>query len=107
MSQAKRYRSGPLLSLHSVAEDLYGVGLIDRTMMRDFDLVCLTAVEPLGPEAIKQIRAKAPMSQTTFALALNLTTLLVSKREGGEVRPSSLSLKLLALVNSKGVEAIL
>jgi len=107
MTQTRRCRSDPLRSLHSVAEDLYDVGVIDKTTMRDFDLACLTPVEALGPEAIKQIREKAHMSQATFALALNVTTVLVSKWERGEVRPSGPSLKLLALANSKGVEAIL
>ena len=107
MTQTKRYRSDALRSLHSVVEDLYGVGVIDKTTMRDFDLACLTPVEVFKPEAIKQIRGKAHMSQATFALALNVTTVLVSKWERGEVRPSGPSLKLLALVNSKGVEAIL
>ncbi len=107
MTQTKRFRSDALRSLHSVVEDLHGVGVIDKTTMRDFDLACLTPVEVFKPEAIKQIRGKAHMSQATFALALNVTTVLVSKWERGEVRPSGPSLKLLALANSKGVKAIL
>ena len=47
------------------------------------------------------------MSQATFALALNVTKMLVSKWERGEVRPSGPSLKLLALADSKGIDAIL
>lgn len=107
MTQTKRYRSDALQSLHSVVEDLYGVGAIDKTTKRDFDLACLTPVEVFKPEAIKQIREKAHMSQATFALALNVTKVLVSKWERGEVRPSGPSLKLLALTKSRGVEAIL
>ena len=75
--------------------------------MRDFDLGCLTPVEKFTPEAIKQIREKAHMSQATFALALNVPKMLVSKWERGEVRPSGSSLKLLALANSKGIDVIL
>ena len=107
MTQTKRYRSDALRSLHLVAEDLHDVGVIDKATMRDFDLSCLTLVEPLQPEAIKQIREKAHMSQATFALALNVTKVLVSKWERGEVRPSGPSLKLLALADKKGIEAIL
>jgi putative transcriptional regulator len=47
------------------------------------------------------------MSQATFALALNVSKILVSKWERGETRPSSPSLKLLALADRKGIEAIL
>jgi putative transcriptional regulator len=103
----KSYRSDPLRSLHEIAEDLAAVGVIDKTTMRRFDLACLTPAEPLEPEAIKKIREKAHMSQATFALALNVSKILVSKWERGETRPSGPSLKLLALADRKGIEAIL
>lgn len=75
--------------------------------MRHFDLSCLTPIEALKPEAIKHIREKAHMSQATFALALNVTKVLVSKWERGEARPGGPSLKLLNLAEKKGIEAIL
>ena len=107
MTQPKRYRSPAFRSLHEVMEDLHEVGAIDKATMRDFDLSCLTPVEAFEPEAIKHIRDKAHMSQATFALALNVSRMLVSKWERGEVRPSGPSLKLLALADSKGIDAIL
>ena len=107
MTQTKRYRSNALRSLHEVAEDLHDVGVIDKATMRHFDLSCLTPVQVLKPEAIKQIREKSHMSQATFALALNVTKVLVSKWERGEVRPSGPSLKLLTLADKKGIETIL
>jgi putative transcriptional regulator len=81
---------------------------IDKATMRHFDLACLTPVtEELPPEAIKQIRGKANMSQALFARVLNVTTQLVSKWERGEKKPSGPSLKLLAIADKKGIEAIL
>jgi putative transcriptional regulator len=106
MTQPKRHRSPALRALHEAIEDLHAVGAIDKATMRDFDLHCLTPVKPLAPDAIKQIRERARMSQATFALALNVTKMLVSKWERGEVRPSGPSLKLLALVDRKGIETI-
>ncbi len=103
----KRYRSPALRSLHEAMEDLHAAGAIDKATMRDFDLSCLTPVEPLAPEAIKHIREQSHMSQATFALALNVSTVLISKWERGEVRPSGPSLKLLTLANKKGIDAIL
>lgn len=47
------------------------------------------------------------MSQATFALALNVPKMLVSKWERGEVRPKRPSLKLLAFADKKGIEPIL
>ncbi len=107
MTETKRYRSDALRSLHAVAKDLHAVGVIDKATMRRFDLSCLTHVEPLKPGAIKLIRERSHMSQATFALALNVSTVLVSKWERGEVRPSGPSLKLLALADKKGIDAIL
>lgn len=107
MTQTKRYRSEALRSLHEAAEDLYDVGVIEKATMRRFDLSCLTPAEALAPEAIKRIRENSHMSQATFALALNVSKILVSKWERGEVRPSGPSLKLLALADKKGIEAIL
>ena len=88
-------------------EDLHDVGAIDKTTMREFDVGCLTPEDTLAPEAIKNIREKASMSQATFALALNVSKMLVSKWERGEVHPSGPSLKLLALADAKGIDAIL
>lgn len=102
-----RYRSSPLRSLHLAAKDLHRVGAIDKATMRQFDVACLTPVGQLKPLAIRRIRADARMSQAIFALALNVTTSLVSQWERGEKKPSGPSLKLLALADKKGIEAIL
>jgi putative transcriptional regulator len=88
-------------------EDLHSVGAIDKATMRSFDAACLTPVEPLKPEKIRAIREAAHMSQAIFAMALNVTTSLVSQWERGEKKPSGPSLKLLSLADKKGVEAIL
>jgi putative transcriptional regulator len=106
-SGGTRHRSDALRSLHEVVKDLHAVGAIDKATMRDFDLSCLTPAEPLEPDAIKRIREQSHMSQATFALALNVSTILVSKWERGEVRPSGPSLKLLALADKKGIDSIL
>lgn len=101
------YRSSALRSLHAVAEDLHAVEAIDKATMRRFDVAYLTPVDALPPDAIRRIRESANMSQAIFALALNVTTSLVSQWERGEKRPSGPSLKLLALADRKGIEAIL
>ena len=106
-STKKTYRSDALRSAHLVAQDLHAAGAIDKATLRRFDLACLTPVEPLDPEAIRAIRETAQMSQAVFAKALNVTASLVSKWERGEKRPGGPSLKLLALANRKGIDAIL
>jgi putative transcriptional regulator len=106
-SGKKAYRSDLLRSAHLAAEDLYAIGAIDKATMREFDVECLTIVEPLDPDQIRGIRDDAHMSQAVFAMALNVTTSLVSQWERGEKKPSGPSLKLLSLARRKGIDAIL
>jgi putative transcriptional regulator len=103
----RRYRSSPLQSLHAAADDLHAVGAIEKLTMRRFELASLTPVDDLRPDDIRHIREKAHMSQALFAMALNVTTSLVSQWERGEKKPSGPSLKLLALADKKGIDAIL
>lgn len=103
----KKYRSESLRSAHKAMEAIHRVGGVDKATMRRFDLACLTPVAELEPDEIKRIREKSNMSQATFALALNVKTSVVSKWERGEKRPSGPSLKLLALADKKGIDAIL
>src|SRR4051794_32402788 len=91
------YRSEPLRSLHLAMKGLERVGAVEKATMRRFDAGCLTLVEDLAPDDIKSIRQRANMSQAIFALALNVTSSLISQWERGEKRPSGPSLKLLSL----------
>lgn len=103
----QRYKSELFEAIHSAAEDLYSIGKIDQITMRNFDVACLTPVDPMKPSTIRTLRQKAKMSQATFASALNVTPSLVSQWERGEKKPSGPSLKLLSLIKRKGIDAIL
>ena len=103
----KKYRSEVLQSVHEAVADLRSIGVIDKETMRRFDKACLTDIDQLKPTAIKRIREAAHMSQTVFALTLNVTPSLVSQWERGEKKPRGPSLKLLNLADKKGIEAIL
>ncbi len=102
----KRYGSEALAAIHETMEALREAGAIDKQTMRQFDEACLTPVRPMTPDEIKQIREREKVSQTVFANYLNVTASLVSKWERGEKRPSGASLKLLTLVEKKGLLAV-
>ena len=102
-----RFRSSIAEAMHETARGMRRVGLIDKTTMREFDLSCLTTIEELRPQDIAAIREKAGVSQAVFANVLNVTTSLVSKWERGEKHPSGSSLKLLSLIKTRGLHAIL
>ena len=95
-----------LASVYETASGLHKAGLVDKATMREFDALCLTAVEPLTPEEIRSLREREQVSQPVFAHYLNVRKDAVSKWERGEKRPNGPSLKLLNLVKAKGLRAI-
>jgi|SRR5580658_7537493 putative transcriptional regulator len=103
---AKKYHSDAMAAIHEVANDLYSVGGMDRKTMRKFDVLCLTQIQEMTPEKIRALRAREKASQAVFAAYLNVTPSLVSKWERGEKNPQGTSLKLLSLVEKKGLETI-
>ena len=75
--------------------------------MREFDLSCLTPIHDFLPEDIKALRAREHVSQPIFATYLNVSKDLVSQWERGIKKPSGTSLKLLSLIENKGLNSIL
>ena len=103
---AKRYRSDALAAVHETALGLAEAGVLAKQTMRGFDEMCLTPVEDLTPEQIRDLRVREKASQAVFARYLNVTAGLVSQWERGEKRPRGASLKLLALVAKNGLAAV-
>lgn len=86
---------------------LHGIGLIDKRRMRDFDILCNLDVEDMSPAKIKSLRKKVNVSQAVLAAVLNTSTSTVQKWEVGDKKPSGPSLKLLSLIERKGLDAVL
>jgi putative transcriptional regulator len=102
----KSYKSELLAAVHETMEAVQDVGGIDRRTMRRFDELCLTPVTPLSPDAIRALRERERVSQAVLARYLNVTTGLVSQWERGEKRPRGASLKLLTLIERRGLDAV-
>jgi len=102
----KKYRSDALAAVHETMEGLYESGAIDKQTMREFDEACLTPVRMLGPEEIRQIRQREHISQPVFARYLNVSRNLVSDWERGVKKPGGPALRLLTVIQKKGLEAI-
>ena len=103
---ARQYKSDPLAAVHETALGLTEAGVMAKRTMRAFDEMCLTPVEDMTPEEIREIRMRENASQAVFARYLNVTTGLVSQWERGAKRPRGASLKLLTLVARNGLGAI-
>ena len=103
---AQQYRSDALASIHETMEALHEVGAIDKQTMREFDDACLTPVEPLSPEAIRALREREHLSQPVFARYLNVSKNLISDWERGVKRPGGPALRLLTVIEKKGIQSI-
>ncbi len=96
-----------LETVHETAHGLHQAGVMDAKTMRDFDALCLPAVKRYTPAQIKRIRARNKASQAVFAAYLNTSPSTVQKWEQGQKNPSGSSLKLLNLVDQKGLEVLI
>jgi len=94
-------------TVHETAEGLHKAGAIKTETMREFDALCLPPVKKYSARQIKQLRLRNHMSQSVFAAYLNASKSTVQKWERDDKKPRGTSLKLLNLVDQKGIEALL
>ena len=99
-------KSRLLSEVHETACGLARIGAIDKRTLRDLDALCLSPIRELSAKQIRAIRSRTQMSQAVFAAVLNTSVSTVQKWEIGEKRPSGPSLKLLNVIERKGVKAL-
>ena len=102
----RKTKSAILEAVHETATGLHKAGVMDQVTLREFDRLCLPPVEPLEPMQIKQIRETSRVSQAVFAALLNTSLSTVQKWEIGQKRPTGTALKLLHLVQKRGLEVV-
>lgn len=92
-----------LATLHETAKGLHKAGLMNMQTMHEFDALCLPPVKEYSPTQIKRMRIRNKASQAVFAAYLNTSVSTVQKWEQGQKKPNGPSLKLLNLVDQKGL----
>ncbi|MGX7005022.1 helix-turn-helix domain-containing protein [Caballeronia sp. KNU42] len=95
-----------LKALHETAQGLHRAGTMDAVTLREFDALCLPPIKDYSAAQIKRLRQRSKASQAVFAACLNTSASTVQKWEQGQKRPNGPSLKLLDLVDRKGLEAM-
>ena len=90
----------------ATARGLYDLGAIDAQTMRKFDALQLPPLKSYRPAEIKRLRLAARASQAVFAAHLNTSVSTVQKWEIGEKKPSGPAMKLLNLVERKGLKVL-
>jgi len=88
------------------ARGLYEVGVVDGKTMREFESLHIEQPKIYSAYEIKRLRLREKASQAVFAAYLNTSVSTVQKWEIGEKRPSGPALKLLDLVERKGLKAL-
>jgi putative transcriptional regulator len=92
--------------VHKTAKGLHKAGVLETKTLREFDALCLPRIETYTAGQIKRIRLRNRASQAVFAAYLNTSPSTVQKWEQGQKKPNGPSLKLLNLVDKKGLEAL-
>ena len=106
MPKKKNFELSPLEAMHQTIKDLYNARVVDAQILRKFDALCLPEVKDLSANAIKKIRIPEKASQGVFVKYLNISVSTVKQWELGDKHPRGTSLKLLNLVEQKGLEIL-
>lgn len=102
----RKTKSAILDAVHETARGLHKAGVMDQLTLREFDRLCVPPVAPLKPAQIKRIRETSRVSQGVFARLLNTSVSTVQKWEIGQKKPTGTALKLLHLVQQRGLEVV-
>ena len=103
----EQHKSRLLEAVHETAQDLHKLGFIDKRTMREYDVLCVAPVSAYSAEQIRSLRERYRLSQAVMASVLNTSLSTVQKWEIGDKHPSGPSLKLLNILDRKGLEALI
>ena len=107
MTTKAKAKSRIFEAVHETAADLHRLGFIDKRKMLKYDVLCLEPVPQYQSEQIRALRESLKLSQAVLAAVLNTSLSTVRTWEVGDKHPSGPSLKLLYLLERKGLEAVL
>jgi putative transcriptional regulator len=102
----KGYRSEIAGAIHEMMSDAHDAGVVSRATLRNFDETCLTPAPMLAGDEIRAIRERERVSQPVFAAYLNVSRNLVSDWERGVKRPGGPALRLLSIIQRKGLQSV-
>lgn len=107
MTTKPKAKSRILDAVHETAGDLQRLGFIDKRKQQKIDALCLEPIPAYDSARVRALREQLKLSQAVLASVLNTSTSTVRKWEMGDKNPSGPSLKLLDLLERKGLEAVL
>lgn len=102
-----KHKSRLLEAVHETAQDLHEIGFIDKRALNRYDVLCIEPVPSYSAEQIRSLRDRYRISQAVMASIFNTSLSTVQKWEIGEKHPGGASLKLLNILDRKGIEALI
>lgn len=84
---------------------LHDAGVIDKQTLRDFEAQALPPPSYTA-DTIRSLRERLHISQGVFAAYLNASVSTVQKWENGEKKPSGAALRLLSVIDRKGLDVL-
>lgn len=103
----KTHNSRLLDELQETATGLHKAGVISARRMNEYQQLRNLEVQEISPQQIKALRLREHLSQAVMAAVLNVSTSALQKWESGDNKPNGSSLRLLNIIEKKGLEAIL
>ena len=91
---------------HDLATGLFKAGAMDEITKRKIDALCLPQKRTFTPDEIRSIRKVNNVSQAVFAAFLGIGKTTVQQWERGQKKPSGPSMRLLDLVDRKGLAVL-
>lgn len=88
-------------------EDLFKSGAVDEITLKEIKALALPPVKPYSPHSITRIRRKLKLSQAALARFINTSVYTVQKWEQGTKKPSGPALKLLHIIDEKGLSGVI
>jgi putative transcriptional regulator len=89
-------------TLSAMAKDLYNVGAINEAVLMRFN----QDLHGFSPNQIISLREKLGLNQALFAAYLNVSDKVVKRWEQGKAKPNGATLKLLSIVERKGLDIL-
>jgi putative transcriptional regulator len=86
----------------SAAKDLG----FSKATVAELEELDIPEAKVLSAREIKRIRERVRVSQGVFAALLNVNPSTVQKWEQGKVKPRSAALRLLNVIDSKGIDVV-
>jgi len=91
---------------HQTAQSVRDQAGPDTITMRQYNALQLPPLRSYSSVDIRCLRLRCKASQAAFAAYLNICTSTIQKWEQGQKRPSGTAVKLLNMIERKGLDAL-